>query len=153
MAKIAVIMRAHGLSLAGKGAPAAREPEAVVSPGEEMVHAMCAAVDGHDFEKFGSYFADTAEYRFGNQDPVLGRAAIVEATANAVGSLPPVRHRVDQVAEVGNQLFCRFLIEVDAPSGTVAMPCVTVIELSRKNTPEIIDYRVHMDISPALHLS
>jgi quercetin dioxygenase-like cupin family protein len=153
MAKIAVIMQAHGLSLAGKGAPAVSAPEAVVSAGEEMVHAMCAAVDSHDFDKFGSYFSDTAVYRFGNQDPVLGRAAVVEATADAVGSMPPVRHRVDQVAAVGNQLFCRLLIEVDAPSGTVAMPCVTVIELSGKNTPEIIDYRVHMDISPALHLS
>ena len=75
------------------------------------------------------------------------------ATAGAVASIPPVRHRVDQIAQFGDQLFCRFTIEVAAEGGTVVMPCVTVIWLapdSGSGAPKIIDYRVHMDISPAL---
>jgi quercetin dioxygenase-like cupin family protein len=153
MAKIGKIMSAHGLSLAGKGPqpPAVNDAEPVRSIAEQMVHTMCEAVDSHDFEKFGSYFTETAFYRFANNEPVRGRDAIVAATAAATGSLPTVRHRVDQIVEAGNQLFCRFTIEVETAGGVVAMPCVTVIELAGPwsgPSPEIVDYRVHMDVSP-----
>lgn len=158
MTKIGAIMRAHGLSLAGEGAqqPAVTEAEPARSSAEQMVHTMCEAVDNHDFEKFGSYFTETAFYRFSNNEPVRGREAIVAATAAATSALPTVRHRVDQVAEVGNQLFCRFTIEVGTPAGPVAMPCVTVIELAGPwsgPNPEIVDYRVHMDVSPVSQAS
>ncbi len=60
----------------------------------------------------------------------------------------PVRHRVDQIAPLGEQLFCRFTIQSSKPDGTeLALPCVTVIEL---RDGLITDYAVHMGISPAL---
>ena len=97
---------------------------------------------------FASWFADDATYTFGNGDPLVGRDAIEAATAGAAGALPWVRHEVDQVAEVGDQLFCRFTIHTEAPDGTeLALPCVTVIWL---RGDEIVDYRVHMDIAPAV---
>ncbi|MFJ1766925.1 nuclear transport factor 2 family protein [Amycolatopsis sp. NPDC088138] len=114
---------------------------------EEMVAAMCAAVDAGDAEAFGSWFADDATYTFGNGETLSGRDAIVAATAGAAGALPWVRHTVDQVAALGDQLFCRFTIETESPDGKpLALPCVTVIWL---DGPRIADYRVHMDISPA----
>jgi ketosteroid isomerase-like protein len=118
-----------------------------VSTRQEMVHAMCAAVDKGDAEAFGSWFADDATYRFGNQEILTGKSAVVAATAGAAGALPWVRHVVDQVAELGDQLFCRFTIETEAPDGTaLSLPCVTVIWLADE---EIVHYRVHMDITPA----
>ncbi|WP_439664324.1 nuclear transport factor 2 family protein [Lentzea sp. HUAS TT2] len=114
----------------------------------DMVRQMCAAVDSGDAEAFGAWFAADATYVFGNNEPLIGRAAVVAATAGAAGALPWVRHVVDQVAEVGDQLFCRFTIETEAPDGKpLALPCVTVIWMSGE---EIVDYRVHMDISPAM---
>lgn len=113
-----------------------------------MVRAMCAAVDAGDAEAFASWFADDATYVFANAEPLTGRAAITAATAGAAGALPWVRHTVEQVAEVGDQLFCRFTIETAAPDGTpLALPCVTVIRLAGDR---ITDYRVHMDLTPAL---
>ena len=115
---------------------------------EQMVRDMCAAADSGDAERFGSYFADTACYRFANAEPLHGRESIVASTAGTVAALPTLRHRVDQVARIGDQLFCRFTIETTAPDGReLALPCVTVIELAGR---QIVDYRVHMDISPAL---
>lgn len=112
-----------------------------------MVRRMCAAVDAGDAEAFGAWFADDATYTFGNNETLVGRAAVVAATAGAASALPWVRHVVDQVAEVGDQLFCRFTIETEAPDGSaLALPCVTVIWLDGE---QIVDYRVHMDISPA----
>ncbi|WP_236796075.1 nuclear transport factor 2 family protein [Amycolatopsis sp. GM8] len=114
---------------------------------EKMVHAMCAAVDAGDAESFGDWFAGDATYTFGNGETLTGRDAIVAATAGAAGALPWTRHVVDQVAEIGDQLFCRFTIETEAPDGTaLALPCVTVIWLAGDR---ITDYRVHMDITPA----
>ncbi len=113
-----------------------------------MVRAMCAAADAGDGPTFAAYFAETARFRFGNNEPLTGRAAIAASTTATVDAIWPVRHSVDQVAQVGPQLFCRFTIRVTKPGGAeVAMPCVTVIEL---HDGLITDYAVHMDITPAL---
>ncbi len=115
---------------------------------EEMVHQMCACVDGGEAERFGSWFAEDASYRFANTDALTGRAAVVAATQGAIDSMPWVRHTVDQVAQVADQLFCRFTITTEAPDGTeVSMPCVTVIWM---DGAQIVDYRVHMDLAPIL---
>jgi SnoaL-like domain len=117
-------------------------------PREQMVRAMCAQVDAGDAAGFASWFADGATYTFGNAEPLVGRNAIEAATAGAAGALPWVRHEVDQVAEVGDQLFCRFTINTESPDGApLALPCVTVIWL---DGDQVVDYRVHMDLSPAL---
>jgi uncharacterized protein (TIGR02246 family) len=109
---------------------------------------MCTQVDTGDAAGFAQWFAADATYTFANGPTLIGRAAIEAATAGAAGALPWIRHSVDQVAELGNQLFCRFTIHTEAPTGTaLAMPCVTVIEFRDQ---EIVDYRVHMDITPAL---
>ncbi|UOZ06962.1 cupin domain-containing protein [Amycolatopsis sp. WQ 127309] len=156
MTKVAEVMRKHGLSLVGPGTdgPDAARDEPAPPRAEQVVRRMCAAVDEHDFAGFGAFFAEDARYRFGSGAPVRGRAAIVAATAAAAAALPTARHRVEQVAEIGRQLFCRFVIEVETPRGAVEMPCVTVIELATGGTgegfPEIVDYRVHMDVSPVL---
>lgn len=113
-----------------------------------MVAAMCRAVDTGDAEAFGAYFAETARYRFAGAEPLQGRAAVVAATAGAAGALPWVEHTVDQVVQVGEQLFCRFTISTEAADGApLALPCVTVIWMDGE---QIVDYRVHMDITPAL---
>jgi len=115
---------------------------------EAMVHTMCAAADAHDATAFASYFSEDAYFRFGNGDPLTGRAAVAEATAATVSATYPIRHRVDQIAVVGTQLFCRFTIQATTPDGEVLdLPCVTVIGVE---DGLIVDYRVHMDISPAL---
>jgi len=115
---------------------------------EQMVRTMCAAADADDAETFASFFSDTAYFRFGNAEPLTGRAAIAEATAATVSATLPIRHQVDQVAQVGSQLFCRFTIQATKPDGEVLnLPCVTVIGMEGE---KIVDYRVHMDISPAL---
>jgi SnoaL-like domain len=115
---------------------------------EAMVRAMCAAADAGDGTAFASYFSQTARFRFGNNEPIEGRAAIAKSTEATVDAVWPVRHRVDQVAQLGRQLFCRFTIQATKPDGTeLALPCVTVIELE---DGLITDYAVHMDISPAL---
>jgi uncharacterized protein (TIGR02246 family) len=114
---------------------------------DRMVAAMCAAVDRGDAEDFASWFAEDARYRFGGNDATFGRDAVVAATQGAVDSLPWVRHTVDQVAHVGDQLFCRFTISTEDPSGIqVDLPCVTVIWVEGD---AIVDYRVHMDLAPA----
>jgi uncharacterized protein (TIGR02246 family) len=113
-----------------------------------MVAAMCAAVDRGDAEGFGSWFAQDARYRFGNNEATIGRASIVAATEGAADALPWVRHTIDQVAHLGDQLFCRFTISTADPTGaTVDLPCVTVIWVK---DDEIVDYRVHMDLAPAI---
>lgn len=108
---------------------------------------MCAAVDRGDAEAFSAWFADDAHYRFANAHPTVGRAAVRAATAEAASSLPWVRHTVDQVAHVGDQLFCRFTISTaDSQGRRVALPCVTVLWIK---DGWISDYRVHMDLAPA----
>lgn len=116
---------------------------------DRMVAAMCAAVDGGDAASFTTWFADDAFYRFGNAEGTVGTDAVLAATQGAIDGLPWVRHTVDQVAHVGDdQLFCRFTISTANPAGDrVDLPCVTVIRIKDY---AIVDYRVHMDLAPAL---
>ena len=118
---------------------------------DRMVASMCAAVDRGDAEGFASWFAEDARYRFGNGEATIGRSAVVAATEGAANSLPWVRHTVDQVAHVGDQLFCRFTISTADPAGSeVDLPCVTVIWIEHD---EIVDYQVTMDLAPAFSMA
>lgn len=111
-----------------------------------MVEAMCAAVDRGDADDFAAWFAPDAGYRFGNGERTVGRDAVLAATNGAIDGLPWVRHTVDQVAQLGDQLFCRFTITTaDLAGNEVALPCVTVIWIEGD---AIVDYRVHMDLAP-----
>jgi uncharacterized protein (TIGR02246 family) len=113
-----------------------------------MVRELCAAADAADGARFASFFRPDATFRFGNGSPLAGRAAIAAATRATVDAIWPTRHRVDQVAEIGDQLFCRLAILVAPPGGPeLELPCVTVVQLA---DGMIVDYRVHMDIAPAL---
>ncbi|MEQ3551829.1 nuclear transport factor 2 family protein [Pseudonocardia nematodicida] len=112
-----------------------------------MVRSMCAAVDAGAAEEFGAWFAPDATYTFGNGETLVGRDAVVAATAGAAGALPWVRHTVEDVAEIDDRLFCRFTIGTESPAGAaLALPCLTVIRLGEGG---IVDYRVFMDLSPA----
>ena len=114
---------------------------------DAMVTAMCAAVDRGDAQDFSSWFAEDARYRFGSAPATTGRPAVIAATEYAAASLPWVHHTVDQVAHVGDQLFCRFTISTADQSGTqVNLPCVTIIWIADDS---IVDYQVVMDLAPA----
>ncbi|WP_375492142.1 nuclear transport factor 2 family protein [uncultured Jatrophihabitans sp.] len=120
-----------------------------VSSREAMIRELCAAADAGDGERFASFFSADATFRFANFDELAGRAAIAASTEATVHAIWPTRHRVDQVAEVGDQLFCRFSILVQPPDvAELSLPCVTVVEVGEDGL--ITDYRVHMDITPAL---
>ena len=115
---------------------------------DRMVSAMCAAVDAGDAAAFATWFSDDASYRFANAPALSGRDSVEAATAGACDALPWVRHTVDQVAHVGDQLFCRFTISTADPEGRqVDLPCVTVIWIA---DGQIVDYRVHLDIGPVM---
>jgi uncharacterized protein (TIGR02246 family) len=112
-----------------------------------MVHTMCQQVDAGDAAGFARWFADDTSYVFANGPALEGRAAVEAATAQAAGAIRGLHHHVDQVAEVGDQLFCRFTIHgLGADDRPVALPCVTVIWLREDGA--VVDYRVHMDPTP-----
>ncbi|MCE0764594.1 nuclear transport factor 2 family protein [Pseudonocardia kujensis] len=115
----------------------------------ELPHLMCAAADAGRAEDFGAWFADDATYTFGNSPTIVGREAVVAATAGAVGSLPWLEHVVEEVTDAGDRLFCRYTIKSGSRTGeALALPCMTVITLGDEG--KIVDYRVFMDLSPAL---
>jgi uncharacterized protein (TIGR02246 family) len=113
-----------------------------------MVAAMCAAVDAGEAAAFAAWFSDDATYRFANAPALRGRDAVKAATEATSHALPWVRHTVDQVAHVDNQMFCRFTITTADPAGRqVDLPCVTVMWV---DNARIVDYRVHIDVTPAI---
>ena len=114
---------------------------------DAMVHTMCRQVDAGDATGFARWFADDATYTFANAETLVGRAAVEDATAQAAQGIRGLRHEVDQVVEVGDQLFCRFTIHgLGSDDRPLALPCVTVIRLREDGS--ISDYRVHMDPTP-----
>jgi ketosteroid isomerase-like protein len=115
------------------------------------VQVMCAALDHGDVETFMSYFADDCRFTFANQPVVAGRADVSAAVAGAAGALPGMRHEIVEVVEQGDTLIAELSISIDsAHQGRVTLPCVSVM---RRDGGKIVDYRIHMDLTPVFDVA
>ena len=87
---------------------------------EQMVHAMCAAVDAGDAAAFAAWFTEDATYRFGNADTLVGPGAIAEAT-RATGTESPADAGASYarpVAQAAPTLASETVVAADAPAAT-----------------------------------
>ena len=123
----------------------------VATSSETMVRQMCLAADAGDGQRFASFFSPDATFRFGNRDVLVGRPAIAASTEGTVDAIWPMRHRVEQVAEIGNRTVLRFTISGHFPRICSSSICLAhMIGLATGSSPTTASTS---DISPALRAS
>jgi len=74
-----------------------------------MVKRLLAAVDSYDLDTYMTFFADDAEYKVGNAEPVIGPQGIRQFVGLITPVIKSVAHEIKNIWQVGDTV----LFEVD----------------------------------------
>src|SRR5438045_8781252 len=70
-----------------------------------------AAIDAMDAEKFVSYLTPDVKFRFANNEPALGRAAVTEGVEGFWSMIGGLTHHILAVHEIGDIVVAQIAVE------------------------------------------
>lgn len=114
---------------------------------ETTVRELFASVDARDVAASSAYVTDDIELRFGNNDPVIGRAAFEAMSKDFHASLKSIRHEILSLWVVDESVvitqMCVHYERLDG--GQLSLPSANIFRL---RDGRVADYRIFMDINP-----
>lgn len=112
----------------------------------EFTDNFYATVDRMDASGFAEFFTPDASFRFANQEPVVGRAAIAAFVQAIFSSLRAIKHEIHVVWKVPEGLVNEGHVTYTRHDGKeIHLPFMTVSELKGQ---QIENYRVYIDAAP-----
>jgi ketosteroid isomerase-like protein len=103
-------------------------------------------IDSMEPERFTAHLADDVTMRFGNADPVHGRAAVHDVWAGFCDGIDGVSHAPRRRWESAEGTVAEADVTYTRKDGgTVTVPVVTIY---REGDGGIDDYRVFIDLAP-----
>jgi ketosteroid isomerase-like protein len=122
-----------------------------VASHQQAITAVLAAIDAGDLAAATNHLCDDVTVLFGNFEPLIGAAAFTELFQQFTGSVQDVRHEIHHIwpaADNLDVLVATMTAHYTRTDGMrVSLPCCNVFRMSASM---IAEYRVYMDISPAL---
>ena len=113
---------------------------------ETTVRELFASVDARDVAASTGYVTDDIELRFGNNDPVIGRAAFEAMSKDFHASLKSIRHEILSLWVVDESVvitqMCVHYERLDG--GQLSLPSANIFRL---RDGRVADYRIFMDIN------
>jgi ketosteroid isomerase-like protein len=107
---------------------------------------LFADIDSMEPERFTAHLAEDVTMRFGNADPVKGRAAVHEVWASFCDGIDGVSHAPLRRWESAEGTVAEADVTYTRKDGgTVTVPVVTIY---REGDGGIDDYRVFIDLAP-----
>jgi ketosteroid isomerase-like protein len=73
---------------------------------DTWVTRLFQSIDNKDTDAFTAFLADDVLFRFGNADPVKGKAATGEAVSTFFDSIKGLRHVVEKFWDEGDAVIC-----------------------------------------------
>ena len=118
----------------------------VLSP-EKTIRELFATTDAKDVEANAAYLTDDIELRFGNNEPVVGKAAYIAMSKEFFASLSSLRHEIQSVWTVEDDVvITEMTVHYERLDGqTLSLSCCN---LFNTRDGRVHDYRVYMDINP-----
>jgi len=114
--------------------------------GSTLFQDLFASIDAMDTERFLSFIAEDATFRFGSAQPVQGHAAIRAAVESFFASFAALRHVLQKQLADGNTVVCEGEVTYTRHNGsTITLPFANVFEV---DNGLISLYRVYIDIGP-----
>jgi ketosteroid isomerase-like protein len=105
-----------------------------------------ADIDAFDPDKFVAHLTPDAVFRFGNADPVTGRAAVKEAVAGFFSTIDGLTHHIKNVWEQGDTVITQIDVEYRRKDGkTVTVPNADILTYDGEL---VRDWRIYIDIAP-----
>ena len=121
---------------------------------ERWAHTLYADhVDHKDAAGFAAVFADDATLRFGNNPPLVGRAAIESAIAQFFTAMVALRPEFVRISRDGDTLFLEATVTYTRHDGhVVTVPAMTVFDMgdaSDANGQRLASAcRIYVDLAP-----
>ena len=108
------------------------------------------AVDHKDAAGFAAVFTEDASLRFGNAEPIVGRAGIEAAIAHFFTAFVALRHEFDAIVSSGSTLFLQATVTYTRHDGAlVTVPAMTVFEMvATSDVPLARRCQIYVDLTP-----
>jgi ketosteroid isomerase-like protein len=120
-----------------------------MTPEERTVRELFAALDAGDVQSALALMTEDVAFRFGNADPVVGRAAIAAQftpMAEVIASMSHGLRAVWTTGEPDPAVICEMNVTYHRRDGSQLMlPCANIFRL---RGGRIADYRIYMDVNP-----
>lgn len=105
-----------------------------------------ADIDAFDPDKFVAHLTPDVVFRFGNAEPVTGRAAVREAVAGFFATIDGLTHHIRNVWEVGDTAIVQIDVEYRRKDGkTVTVPNADILTY---DGDLVRDWRIYIDVAP-----
>ncbi len=105
-----------------------------------------ADIDAFDPDKFVAHLTPDAVFRFGNGDPLTGRAAVKEAVAGFFSTIDGLTHHIRNVWEFGDTTIVQIDIDYHRKDGkTVTVPNADILTYDGEL---VRDWRIYIDLAP-----
>ena len=107
-------------------------------------------VDQRDAARFAAAFTDDGWLRFGNNEPLVGRANIEAAIAGFFMAMQSLRHAPARTTVAGNLLFLEATVTYLRHDGKeVSVYAMTVFEMAEmQGTPRASRCNIYVDLAP-----
>jgi hypothetical protein len=107
-------------------------------------------VDRRDAARFAAAFTDDGWLRFGNNEPLVGRANIETAIAGFFTAMQSLRHTPGRTTVAGNLLFLEAMVTYLRHDGKeVSVYAMTVFEMAEMHgTPRAQRCNIYVDLAP-----
>ena len=108
------------------------------------------AVDQKDAAGFAAALTDDAWLRFGNAEPIVGRAAIEAAIAQFFTAFVALRHEFTAITPCGDTLFLEATVTYTRhDGGVVTVPAMTVLHMTETSGRRLAERcQMYVDLSP-----
>ena len=105
-----------------------------------------ADIDSFDAEKFVAHLAPDVKFRFGNAEPVVGRAAVTGAVNGFFGTIGGLTHHIRDVYELGDTVIVKIDVEYVRKDGKhVTVPNADILVY---HGDLIQDWQIYIDVAP-----
>jgi ketosteroid isomerase-like protein len=105
-----------------------------------------ADIDAFDPDKFVAHLTPDVTFRFGNADPVTGRAAVREGVAGFFSTIDGLTHHLRNVFESGDTVIVQADVEYRRLDGkTVTVPNADILVY---DGDLVRDWQIYIDVTP-----
>lgn len=110
------------------------------------VASIFADIDAFDPDKFVAHLTPDATFRFGNADPVVGRAAVREAVAGFFATIDGLTHHILSAYESGDTSIAKIDVEYFRKDGkSVIIPNADILVF---DGDLVRDWQIYIDLAP-----
>ena len=111
----------------------------------DRLKSLFESIDHQDLDAFLAFLSENAMFRFGNAEPVKGKASIRDVVHGFFASLKALHHDVHESWDVGNALVCHGMVTYTRhDSSTLTVPFANIM---RVEGDLIGEYIIFADVS------